>query len=95
MKIVKDFILREIAGETVLIPTGDTSQEFNGMLTLTESAAFIWENLEKVDSLEEMISLILENYEVEEALAKQDIIGFITTLLNAGIVQCSKEDMTW
>lgn len=53
MKIVKEFILREIAGECVLVPTGATSQEFNGMITISDTAKFIWENIEKVDSLEE------------------------------------------
>lgn len=36
MKIVKEFILREIAGECVLVPTGATSQEFNGMITISD-----------------------------------------------------------
>lgn len=55
MKIVKEFILREIAGECVLVPTGATSQEFNGMITISDTAKFIWENIEKADSLEGMI----------------------------------------
>lgn len=38
MKIVKEFILREIAGECVLVPTGATSQEFNGMITVSDTA---------------------------------------------------------
>ena len=37
MKIVKEFILREIAGECVLVPTGETSQEFNGMITISDA----------------------------------------------------------
>ena len=60
MKIVKEFILREIAGECVLVPTGATSQEFNGMITISDTAKFIWENIEKVDSLEEMIQMVLD-----------------------------------
>ena len=52
MKIVKEFILREIAGECVLVPTGATSQEFNGMITISDTAKFIWENIEKVDGLD-------------------------------------------
>ena len=60
MKIVKEFILREIAGECVLVPTGATSQEFNGMITISDTAKFIWENIEKVDSLEEMIRMVLD-----------------------------------
>lgn len=63
MKIVKEFILREIAGECVLVPTGATSQEFNGMITISDTAKFIWENIEKADSLEEMIRMVLDTYE--------------------------------
>ena len=95
MKIVKEFILREIAGETVLVPTGNTAQEFNGLLTLSESAAFIWENIEKVESLEEMIELILENYEVDREVALKETIEFISTLVNSRIVECTREDRKW
>ena len=55
MKIVKEFILREIAGECVLVPTGATTQEFNGLITLSDTARFIWEHIEQADSLEDMV----------------------------------------
>lgn len=71
MKIVKEFILREIAGECVLVPTGATSQEFNGMITISDTAKFIWENIEKVDSLEEMIRMVLDTYEIDEETARR------------------------
>ena len=95
MKIVKDFILREIAGECVLIPTGVTTQEFNGLITLSETAKFIWENIENVDSFQEMIALILENYEIDEQTATKDAWEFINQLTETGFVVCTKEDKTW
>lgn len=42
MRIAKEFILREIAGECVLVPTGATTQEFNGLITMSDTARFIW-----------------------------------------------------
>lgn len=95
MKIVKEFILREIAGEYVLVPTGATTQEFNGLITMSEVAVTIWKNLETVDSLDAMVELILNEYDVDEETAKRDVIGFISQLLAAGFVECSKEDRTW
>ena len=95
MKIVKEFILREIAGECVLVPTGATTQEFNGLITMSDTARFIWENMEKAESLEEMIQMILDEYEIDEETAKKDAIGFISQLLQAGFVECTKEDKTW
>lgn len=82
MKIVKEFILREIAGECVLVPTGATSQEFNGMITISDTAKFIWENIEKVDSLEEMIQMVLDTYEIDEETARRDTIAFVGALLS-------------
>lgn len=95
MKIAKDFILREIAGECVLIPTGETTQEFNGLITISDTARFIWEHLEQVDSLDEMVGLLLEEYEIDKETVTQDAIGFISQLLERGFAVCTKEDKTW
>ena len=95
MSRAKEFILRESAGECVLVPTGATTQEFNGLITMSDTARFIWENMEKAESLEEMIQMILDEYEIDEETAKKDAIGFISQLLQAGFVECTKEDKTW
>ena len=95
MRIAKEFILREIAGECVLVPTGATTQEFNGLITMSDTARFIWENMDKAESLKEMIQMILDEYEIDEETAKKDAIGFISQLLQAGFVECTKEDKTW
>lgn len=95
MKIAKEFILRDIAGECVLVPTGATTQEFNGLITLSDTAKFIWENIEQVDSLQEMISKILEEYEIDEETATKDTVQFIGQLVQAGFVVTTKEDKTW
>ena len=95
MRIAKEFILRDIAGECVLVPTGATTQEFNGLITMTDTARFIWENMEKTDSMDELVKLLLEEYEIDEATAKQDVKGFIDELLKHGLVECTKEDKSW
>lgn len=95
MKIIKEFILRDIAGESVLVPTGETSQEFNGMITMTDTAKFIWEHLEKVDSIEELVKEITSEYDIDENTAGRDAVGLINELLKRGIVTFTKEDHTW
>lgn len=95
MKVVKEFILRNIAGECVLVPTGATTQEFNGLITISETAKLIWENMDKVDSFEEMVKMILDEYEIDEETAARDAYGFISELLRAGFITFSKEDQTW
>lgn len=39
MKRNTDFMLRDIAGEVILVPTGAATQQFNGMITLNEETA--------------------------------------------------------
>ena len=95
MKIIKEFILREIAGEYVLIPTGDTTREFNGLITLTDTARFIWEHLESTNSFNELLDLILEEYEIDRDTAAQDAAQLIVQLLNRRFVALTKEDGSW
>lgn len=95
MRIAKEFILRDVAGEHVLIPTGKTTQEFNGMITVSDTAKFIWEHLEKVDSLQEMVQAILNEFDVDEETAAKDCIGLIAELLRIGFIEPTKEDKSW
>ena len=52
MKRTKEFIKRNIAGEIVLVPSGQTAREFNGMVTLTGTGEFIWEHIEETEKLQ-------------------------------------------
>ena len=45
MKTNKNFILRNIAGDNILVATGEAAQSFNGMITMNEAASFIWSNI--------------------------------------------------
>lgn len=87
MKLKKSFILRTIVGENVLVPTGDTAKEFNGMISLTETAATIWKNIEKVETEEEMVAIILDEYEVPRELAERDVHGFLTMMRAKGMLE--------
>lgn len=87
MKIIKEFMLREIAGEAMLIPVGKTVTEFKGMISLNGVAAFIWSNLEKVETEEELIALILEKYDVSEEEAAKDVHGLCTALREVGFIE--------
>lgn len=95
MKIVKEFVLREIAGESILVPTGEAAQEYNGMITMTDTARFIWEHLEEAESLDELVEMVVSEYDIDVDTATKDAIGLITALIEHGIVECTREDRTW
>lgn len=86
MKIQKDFILREIAGDFVLVPTGNTAMEFNGLIAINEIGAFLWKNLQSEITREQLVQKVLEEYEIDSETVKKDVDQFLSKLVNAGIV---------
>lgn len=84
MKLNPDYILRNIAGEQVVVPTGQSGQKFNGLITLNSTAVFLWECAEKGMSRQEMVEKLLEEFDVDEASAVQDVNGFSDMLLREG-----------
>lgn len=86
MKIEKSFILREIAGDYVIVPTGKTALEFNGMITVNELGAFIWEKLGEEITREELVEAICGEYEVDAGTAGKDAEEFLGLLREHGIL---------
>lgn len=89
MKRIKEYIKRNIAGEIVLVPAGQTAEDFNGMMTLTESGEFIWDHIEETRDFNHLVELILEEYEIDQPTAAQDASAFVMQLLQAGMIQPS------
>lgn len=86
MKIKRDFVLREIAGETLLIPAGKTALDLNGMITLNEVAADIWQMLPEAEDEEAVVQRILADYDAEETQVRRDVADFLGRLRELGIV---------
>lgn len=84
MKLNPDYILRNVAGERVIVPTGSASQKINGLITLNDTAAFLWDCAGKGLSRQEIVRKMLEEFEVDEATAIQDVNGFLDMLLRQG-----------
>lgn len=86
MKRNKDFILRNIAGENILVATGEAAQIFNGMITLNDVASFIWSNIDECETVENLIESILKEFDIDRETAKKDVEGFTTELIKMGMV---------
>ena len=70
MKIKKDLIKRQIAGDTFLVPVGKTIYNNNGLFFLTEVGAFLWDRLPQAEGEEELLTAVLAEYDVDEATAR-------------------------
>lgn len=87
MRINKEFVLREIAGEYIIIPTGATVLEFNGLITVNEVGITLWRMLQQEVSFEQLVEAVLGEYQVEENVARADIREFLEELQKAGILE--------
>ena len=86
MKLKYDLVVREIAGETFLVPIGEAARKFPGMFALNELGAFTYNKLEEADSIDELVDLICKEYDVSPEQARQDTQEFIKELTNMGIL---------
>lgn len=79
MKLKEGFILRTVAGETVVLPTGGVTN-FDMMITLNGTGRFLWEMLEKGAEKEEMVSALLAEYDVDAEKATASVDAFVGRL---------------
>ena len=84
MKIKSGFILRQIAGSYVAVPVGARTVDFNGMITLNDTAAFLWHQLELDCDRDALVRAVLAEYEVDEAHARRSVDNFLDSLRQAG-----------
>lgn len=92
MKIKSGFLLREIAGAWVVVPVGQRVVDFNGLMSLSESGALIWSKMEQgVETKEELVNLLQENYSVKTEVAAEDITDFLNQINERGLIEDGNE----
>lgn len=87
MKIKEGFILRTVAGQNVVVPVGSNTMNFNAAITLNDSAAFLWKQLESEKTEAELLKAMTDEYEIDSATAKSDITVFLNVLREHGIIE--------
>ena len=85
MKIKEGFLLREVAGQTVVLPVND-DLDLNMMITLNETGRFLWEQLQKETDEAELVSALLKEYDVDEATAASAVCAFAKKLNDNGFL---------
>ena len=80
MKIKKGFIIRKVGDENIVVPVGEASKNFHGMVKLNESGAFLWKFFTENHTEEEAVDALLSEYDVEKDGAARDVKGFVEVL---------------
>ena len=72
MKIKEGYILRTVAGMHIAVPVSAKS-DFDGMITLNETALFLWKKLETGCTKESLVQALTNEYDVDEEKARTDL----------------------
>lgn len=74
MKIKEGFEIQNVCGEHIIVPAGADNVDYSKIISLNETAAYLWENVAPKDSfnIDYMVALLLAEYEVEESVARED-----------------------
>ena len=80
MRIVPGFMVREIAGETIAIPSGKAARHLSGLVALSGSGRFLFELLQTEQTTDSLVEAMCNEYEVDEATALADIREFLDIL---------------
>lgn len=80
MKIKKGFVLREVAGNFIVVPTGSLVKSFNGVVNLNQTGAFLWSKCSEEIDREYLKKELMAEYQIDEETALKGVDKFIETL---------------
>lgn len=86
MKSAENFIFKKMKETGVVVPVGERSLDFHGMVTLNDTGSFLWEKLQSETTRENLIAALAEEYDVDSATAEADVDAFLKELKEAGLL---------
>ena len=86
MRIKNGFVLREVAGQTMVIATGEASKDFHGMIKLNSTGKVIWSGLQEGLSENEIAECLAEQFDVQSEQAMKDTRAFIRQMEEMGFM---------
>ena len=87
MKIKEGFVLRDVMDEYIVMPTGDNIAKFDGAVVLNEVSAFIYRLLQAPMSRDDLLTAVLNEYDVDEATAAADLYALLRKLADMGVLE--------
>ena len=85
MKLKEGFLMRQVAGQAVVLPSGE-ELDLNMMITLNDTGAFLWERLQEETNEDALVTALLAEYEVDEETARKAVVAFVQKLSDNGFL---------
>lgn len=80
MQIKPGFAMRNIAGSNIVVPVGAAASDFNGMITLNDTGAFLWNCFLQPTTQVQVVEALMAEYEVDRQRAERDVDHFAQLL---------------
>ncbi len=87
MKLKYDFVVRNVAGQSVALAVGEDSANFNGMIKLNSVGEFIFKKLATDTTFEDILSSITNEYDITAEAAKKSVEDYIQILRTNGLLE--------
>lgn len=88
MKTKKDFVLKEVCGEYIIISEGEENIDFTKIISMNESSAFLWNSIKDKDfSVETLVDNLTAEYDIDRETATNDAKALVEQWLKAGIIE--------
>ena len=88
MKVKEGFVLRKIAGESVVVAAGERAREMRNIIVLSESAALLWDSMQHDFTQEQLEAIIMDSYDdVSLDVAREDITKFLDYLRHEKVLE--------
>ncbi len=82
-----EIVVRKIADETILVPIRGKLADMQRIFSLNPVAEFIWTYLEQEISVEEILAMIIDEFDVEEKKAEEDLFELINDFLTENLIE--------
>lgn len=86
MRVKQGFVMRDVAGQTVIVATGEASKSFQGMIRVNPTGKVIWQGLTDGLTDDQIVDNILKEFAVERDVAAKDVATFIEQARDNGFL---------
>lgn len=86
MKLKDGVIITSANGEYVAVAAGDAGRDFNGMIRMNKTAAFIMENMREETDEDRLVEALCGKYDVDAETARKNVKIIVDRLRSAGLI---------
>ncbi len=87
MKVKKEYVLKTVGDQIIVVPVGSEAVKFHGMLTLNQTGKFLFENLTEETSVEALTGKLVDQYDVSYEVAAADVLRFVNLLKEKNVLE--------